>query len=169
MVSWGQVLVFILFMSWGMYPARGQEQDPNMNPLPEPTQEPVTVLEDQAVNPAQNFLEPYIFDTREGRRNPFRPIVLKDDEGAVVAGPATPLERYEIDELKLIAIMWDVKNPRAMLMDPNKEIHVIGKDERIGRRRGYVATIREGELVVVETTEFNGEIVYSTRVMRIEK
>jgi type IV pilus assembly protein PilP len=119
---------------------------------------------------AGDFLAPYIFDTREGRRNPFRPMMLKDDNNDRAAiGPATPLERYDIDELKLIAIMWEVKSPKAMVMDPNKEIHIIGKDDRIGRRQGYVATIREGELVVVETTDFNGETVYSTRVMRIEK
>ncbi len=120
--------------------------------------------------PARDFLEPYIFDAREGRRNPFRPLSLQgEDDGSMALGPATPLERFEVDELKLLAIMWDVKSPRAMVMDPNKEIHIVGKDDRIGRRKGYIATIREGEIVIVETSEFNGEAVYSTRIMQITK
>lgn len=117
------------------------------------------------------FLEPYIYDTREGRRNPFRPFSMLDPSAysAVVMGPTTPLERFELDELKLTGILWDVKNPRAMFIDPNKEVHVVSKDDRIGRRRGYVAVIREGEVVVVELTTFSGEPVYSTRVLRIER
>lgn len=119
--------------------------------------------------PARDFLEPYIFDAREGRRNPFRPLNLAQDEDTASVGPTTPLELYEVDEFKLLAIMWDVKNPRALLMDPNKEIHVVNKDDRIGRKKGYIATIREGEVVVVETGEFNGEAIYSTRIMQLQK
>lgn len=138
-------------------------------PTVPPAQETANLTETEP-GQAGDFLAPYIFDTREGRRNPFRPVILKDDSTDRAAiGPATPLERFDVDELKLIAIMWDVRNPRAMVMDPNKEIHIITKDDRIGRRQGYVATIREGELVVVETADFNGEIVYNTRIMRIEK
>jgi type IV pilus assembly protein PilP len=115
------------------------------------------------------FLEPYIFDTREGRRNPFRPPVQADGSMPDIMLPGTPLERYELDELKLVGIMWEVKAPKAMIIDPLGEVHVLGKDDRVGRKRGYIAVIREGEVVVVETTTFNGETAYSTRVMRIEK
>lgn len=117
------------------------------------------------------FLEPYLYDTREGRRNPFKPtpLISPGNYSNVLIGPATPLERYELDELKLVGILWDVKSPRAMFLDPNNEVHQVTKDDRIGRRRGYVAVIREGEVVVVETTTFGGENVYSTRVLRIDR
>ena len=115
------------------------------------------------------FLEPYVFYLREGRRNPFRPPQLIDGNLPDVVLPGTPLERYELDELKLAGIMWDVKSPKAMIIDPQGEVHVIGKDDRIGRKRGYIAVIREGEVVVVETASFNGENTYSSRVLRIDK
>lgn len=188
----GSLAVIAFFSSWAIKTSRAQEvppADPNMQmapaqaqtapvemPMmpgqtageaPAPTPGPIELVQ-QA--PAGDFMAPYIFDNREGRRNPFRPMVMKDEGGDRVAiGPATPLERYELDELRLMAIMWDVKNPRAMIMDPNKEIHIVGKDDRLGRRQGYIAVIREGELVVVETADFNGEAVYSTRVVKIEK
>lgn len=116
------------------------------------------------------FLEPYVFDMREGRRNPFRPPISMDGAtGLDALLPGTPLERYELDELKLVGIMWDVKSPKAMIIDPQGEVHVLGKDDRVGRKRGYIAKIREGEVVVVEATTFNGENTFSTRVLRIEK
>lgn len=118
-----------------------------------------------------SILEPYIFDAREGRRNPFEPSVLAIQQDAspdLVFGPLTPLERFDLDQLRLIGIMWDIRSPRAMFKDPNEQIHVVGKDDRIGRRRGYVAAIREGEVVVVEAGEFGGDQVFATRVIRID-
>ena len=116
-----------------------------------------------------SFLEPYVFDVREGRRNPFRMPMAADGNNMDVVLPGTPLERYDIDELKLAGIMWDIRLPKAMIIDPQGEVHVLGKDDRIGRKRGYIAVIREGEVVVVETSTFNGENTYSTRIMRIEQ
>lgn len=132
---------------------------------------PTDVRVNRASKPAPAFLEPYLYDTREGRRNPFRPFAAFDAAAYsdIVIGPSTPLERYDLDELKLTGILWDVKNPRAMFVDPKKEVHIVSKDDRIGRRRGYVAVIREGEVVVVETTTYSGEPVYSTRVLQIER
>lgn len=140
-------------------------------PIPDSVAPPTPTAQQQAINlPAKDFLEPYIFDSREGRRNPFRPFVIRDaGSDTVNIGPTTPLERFDVDELTLLAVMWDVKTPKAMLMDPLKNIHVVTKDDRIGRKKGYVATIREGEIVIVETSEFNGEPVFSTRVMTLQK
>lgn len=120
------------------------------------------------ISQSGNFLEPYIFDTREGRRNPFRPPVLVEAAGETIT-PGTPLERYEVDEIRLAGIMWDIRTPKAMFIDPTGAVHIIGKDDRIGRRQGYIATIRESEVVVVETTNFNGELAYATRILRIDK
>lgn len=154
---------------------QAQQPDPSAAPAPAvPTVPPVPAVPGEVpptlALPSQNFLEPYIFDAREGRRNPFRPFVIRGEDGtSMTIGPATPLERYEVDELVLLAVMWDVKTPKAMIMDPQKNIHTIVKDDRIGRRKGYVATIREGEVVIVETSEFNGEPVFSTRVLELKK
>lgn len=132
---------------------------------------PQQVTQSGSLDPAQAFLEPYLYDTREGRRNPFKPATFIE-AGALsnqMAGPSTPLERFELDELRLLAIIWDVKSPRAMFLDPTNEVHTVTKDDRIGRRRGYIAVIREGEVVVVESTTYGGEAVYSTRILRMER
>lgn len=116
-----------------------------------------------------SFLEPYVFDTREGRRNPFSPPIIADGTASDMMLPGTPLERYDLGELKLVGILWDVVSPKAMIIDPQGDVHILGKDDRVGRKRGYIAVIREGEVVVVETSNFNGENAYATRVLRIDK
>ena len=114
------------------------------------------------------FLEPYNYDP-SGRRDPFRPILsmLDPNEGSVIV-PRTPLESYDLSQFKLIGIIWNVKNPKAMFVDPNNDVHILEKDQRIGRNQGYIAVIREGEVVVVEAKEQRGEPVFSAKVLTIE-
>lgn len=116
------------------------------------------------------FLEPYNYDP-SGRRDPFVRIenIGFGGVGSEIARPLLPLERYDLNEIQLVGIIWSVKNPRAMFLDPEQKVHVLGKDERIGRNQGYIAVIREGEVVVVESTEKSGEVVYQTKVMRLLK
>lgn len=147
---------------------------PSSSPPPSPAASGTAVQATGSVSTVGSgsvaFLEPYIFDMREGRRNPFRaPTIVDSSNLSAVLAPGTPMERYDLDELKLVGIMWDVRSPRAMFVDPQGEVHMLGKDDRIGRKRGYVAAIREGEVVVVESATFEGENTFSTRVLKIEK
>lgn len=117
----------------------------------------------------ESFLEPYIYDPK-GRRDPFKPYVdAPGDETGVVAGPLLPLQQYDIEQLKLVGIIWNVTDPKAMFVDPKSQVHIVRRDERIGRKNGYVAVIREGEVVVVEAVNVNGDLMYSTRVLKIQQ
>ncbi len=115
------------------------------------------------------FLAPFVYDARAGRRNPFQPPVVMDNSSTSQMLPGSPLERFDLDQIKLIGIMWNIKHPKAMFADPGGEVHVLGLDDRIGRKHGYIAAIREGEVVIVEPSQYNGQQTYSTRVLRIEQ
>lgn len=116
----------------------------------------------------EGFLEPFIYDM-VNRRDPFLPYAefQPADEGPARA--LTPAQRFAIEELRLVGVMWDIKEPKAMFMDPEAEVLVLGRDESIGNRNGYIAAIREGEVVVVEAIRKRGDIIYRTRVLRIER
>lgn len=116
----------------------------------------------------EGFLEPFIYDM-VNRRDPFLPYAefQPTDEGPARA--LTPAQRFSIEELRLVGVMWDIKEPKAMFMDPEAEVLVLGRDESIGNRNGYIAAIREGEVVVVEAIRKRGDIIYRTRVLRIER
>lgn len=117
----------------------------------------------------QSFLEPFIYDTK-GRRDPFQPYVeMRAPEEGEMQGPLLPLQRYDIDDIKLTGIIWDVKSPKALFIDPGKQTHILGRDDRIGRNNGYIAVIREGEVVVVEAQRIRGETIYSTRVIKLPR
>ena len=119
-----------------------------------------------AIENSVPFLEPFTFEF--GQRNPFQPPAAVSATGSNQMLPGSPLERYDLDEIKLIAIMWDVRHPKAMFMDPQGHTYVLGVDDRIGRKHGYIAAIRDGEVVVMEARNYNGQAVYSPRIVQIE-
>lgn len=123
----------------------------------------------------------YTYDPT-GKRDPFRPEdekeVLSDDStGGVVKhsqGPAPlaprelePLEAFDLTQLKVSAIIWDVKNPRALVRDPNGGTHTLRIKTRLGRRNGFVVAIREGEIVVVEYDVESDQWVKSFKVLEL--
>ena len=117
----------------------------------------------------EGFLEPFIYDI-VNRRDPFQPwseYIPNDDSNASRA--LSPAQRWELEKLKLIGIMWDIRDPKAMFLDPDQDVMILGRDESIGNKNGYIAAIREGEVVVVEAVRKRGDLVYRTRVLRIER
>jgi len=120
-------------------------------------------------NYIQTFLEPFIYDV-DGRRDPFVPF---NEQGAIVGDNVNsvllPLQRFELSEIRLVGIIWNIRMPKAMFIDPNKRIHILKKDDRIGRRNGYLAAIREGEVVIVETVNKGEGLTYTSQILRLER
>lgn len=151
--------------------------DPNLGGVkPSPDSNVKTTTEDvepgagggSGLAEIESFLEPYIYDV-VNRRDPFLAYAefVPNDEGPL--RPMSPAQRFAIEDLKLVGIMWDVKEPRALFQDPENEILPLSRDDSIGNRNGYIAAIREGEVVVVEAIRKKGDIIYRTKVLRIER
>jgi hypothetical protein len=87
----------------------------------------------------------------DGRRDPFRPFTLDLQRADVPeAEILTPLQRYEIAQLKLTGLVLDMRPPRAMLQDNSGMGYIVTPGTPIGRRHGVVKSIEPGRLVVEE-------------------
>lgn len=115
------------------------------------------------------LLDSFDYDPR-GRRDPFsQTIAGKPMAQGSAYGPLLPLQKFALEELRLTGIVWNVRQPKAILKDPMGNIHVVVPNTKIGSRNGYVATIREGEIVVIETIEQDGRLVSTAQVVKIAK
>lgn len=132
-------------------------------------QEMATRISDNPDLLNQTLESVYDYDSR-GKRDPFQPYFGQTEltPGAEI-GPITFLQRFELKELKLIGIIWDVSRPKAMIADPSGGVHVIEVNAKIGRNNSYVGAIREGEIVVVEPFDDDGKKSYNTKVIAIGK
>ena len=90
-----------------------------------------------------------------GRRDPFRP----PRAGTAQTGePRTPLQRYEIGQLHLVAIIYDTRDPRAVVEDDQKLGYIVKVGTPIGPNGGVVRAIERGRVVVAEqAVDYYGE------------
>lgn len=92
-----------------------------------------------------------------GRRDPFRPLALKTKVSPRPRENLSPLERYELGQLKLVGIVWDVKDPKAMVEDATGLGYIVKIGTSIGPNEGKVKAIKPNEVVIEESyTDFYG-------------
>jgi len=86
----------------------------------------------------------------ERGRDPFRPFTLNLRPDTQDNEILTPLQRFELPQLKLTGVVLDLRPPRAMLQDNSGMGYIITPGTPIGRRRGVVKAIEPRRVVVEE-------------------
>jgi len=97
-------------------------------------------------------VEPEWSYSSAGKRDPFRTFLadLEKAQGALTTRCATPLGRFEIEQLKIVAVVTGLEDPVAMVEAPNGVGYSVRRGACIGKNGGVVASIRSGEVVVTE-------------------
>jgi type IV pilus assembly protein PilP len=121
-----------------------------------PTPEPV-----HAVEPAADLP----FDPA-GRRDPFRP--PRASLATRTGDPPTPLQRYEIGQLRLVAIIYETREPRAVVEDDEGLGYIVKVGTPIGPNGGRVRDIDRGRVLIEEESlDFYGESHPTSVVMEL--
>lgn len=92
---------------------------------------------------AQNAPE-YSFDPLSVKRDPFLP------PSDIASDMVPEIQRYELGEMRLMAIMSGMGAPKALVMLPSGKSHIVQKGDAIGRFKGKVDEISGSELRVRE-------------------
>jgi len=87
-----------------------------------------------------------------GKRDPFKSFIadLRASTGPVVTRCNTPLGRFELDQLRLVAIITGLADPLAMVEAPTGVGYTLRKGACVGKNGGVVTSIRSDEVVVAE-------------------
>ena len=104
-----------------------------------------------------------------GRRDPFRSFEWEQLKLEALNGDlSTPLERFEVSQLSLLGIVWEVNTARALVQDPSGMSYIIAMGTRIGKNDGRVIHIDDNLVVVKETyVDYLGEETTKDVEMRI--
>lgn len=157
-------------------PAVPPQQEPSQPNIPPPPPQPEQVQGQGAPvfqEPGTSFVQDvdFAYDPT-GKRDPFTPFRTVRIVAPNVTRPLEelePLQRWDLERLQVVGILWDVRSPRAMIRDPDGGLFTIVKNSKIGRNEGFVAAIREGEIVVVETIYAEGNPTKESRVLELKK
>jgi type IV pilus assembly protein PilP len=93
--------------------------------------------------------EPIYAYNPAGRRDPFTPIIVKEEKKALI-GSKTPLERFPVSEFKLAGIVWGGLGYHAMLEGPDGKGYFVRVGTVIGPNRGVVKRITSKTMVIEE-------------------
>lgn len=109
---------------------------------------PVARAVDEPADLTQDH-DDYAYDA-SGKRDPFRPLFLLRRPAAQTVEPLTPLQRYEIGQLRLVGVVYDLAPPRAMVEDSSGLGFIVTPGTAIGPNGGVVTAIRPRQVVVEE-------------------
>ena len=90
----------------------------------------------------------------ESQSYTFNPLAVKRDPFEAPAftekSNLSDLERYDLNEMNLVAILTGMGRPQAMIVLPNAKTHIVQIGDRIGRHNGKVFKVSDSEIVVRE-------------------
>jgi len=112
---------------------------------------------------AQAKLEDFTFNPLSVKRDPFTPPSIE------TKGNENELVKFDLLEMKLVAIMTGLGTPKAMLVLPSGASHIIQEGDRLGKNRGYVSKIEPKAITVVESfKDFRGRTKKNYEKLTIE-
>ena len=83
------------------------------------------------------------------KRDPFQSYVR---ENAGNDEFATPLERYDVSQLTVTAIVWGTgEGPRALIRDPAGKGYIVSPGMVVGKNKGRITAIEDNTIKVKET------------------
>ncbi|MEN8244967.1 MAG: pilus assembly protein PilP [Thermodesulfobacteriota bacterium] len=119
----------------------------------------------------------------KGKIDPFVPLIraeTKKDGGGLVAAtrkserkkrkPTTPLEKIELSQLSLKAIVRSAQGNKALVQEASGKGYIVTKGTFIGVNQGTVIDIQKDRVIVEEEVEnIQGDITLKTRELRLPK
>jgi type IV pilus assembly protein PilP len=86
-----------------------------------------------------------------GRRDPFRSYEWEHMKRELASSQQSgPLEQYDLTQLELVGVVWDVGRARALVQDPSGMSYVVAAGARMGKNAGQVTRIDDNLMVVRE-------------------
>lgn len=111
--------------------------------------------------------EAYSYDPT-GKRDPFRSFQFMNEEEPT--GDFGPLADYELQQLSVVAVVWDTGRPRALVADPGGRSFIVHEGTQIGKNKGRIIHIGDNLVLVKETyVNFAGEETTKDVEMRIRR
>jgi type IV pilus assembly protein PilP len=113
--------------------------------------------------------EVYVYE-QKGRRDPFASLIqITKEKPRRVAGKR-PIENYDVDEIKLIAILWENKEYYALITLPDNKSYTIKKGMTLGLYGGKVVDItRDKVLIQEQVKDYRGQLKTKDTILKLRK
>lgn len=107
---------------------------------------------------------------QKGRRDPFVSLLQLSKEKPKRMAGKRPIENFDVDEIKLIAILWDKNQYYALITLPDNKSYTIRKGMTLGLYGGKVEEISKGRVLIREQVkDYRGQFKTKDTILRLRK
>ncbi len=113
--------------------------------------------------------EVYTYEAK-GRRDPFLSLIVDIKQKPQHKKRANPVENFDVDEIKLIAIVWDKNNSYAMITLPDGKSYTVKKGMTLGLYGGRVEEITKRTVKITEQVRnYKGQTVTKDTILKLRE
>ncbi|OGW23979.1 MAG: hypothetical protein A2X59_13550 [Nitrospirae bacterium GWC2_42_7] len=113
--------------------------------------------------------EVYVYDPK-GRRDPFISLIDLAKERSTRKKAPNPIENFDVEEIRVIAIAWDKKQYYAMITLPDNKSYTIRKGMTLGLYGGRVEEIEKDSLFIREQVkDYRGQMKTKDTILKLRK
>lgn len=113
--------------------------------------------------------EIYVYDPK-GRRDPFMSLAKVSSAKTERKKGATPIENFNVDEIKLIAIASDGQQYYALITLPDKKSYTINNGMSLGLYGGKVIEITKDSVLISEQVkDYRGQTKTKDTILKLRK
>jgi type IV pilus assembly protein PilP len=165
-------IIYLFFIIFLILPLIGckKEQATVIKPMAEKVK-PEEIKKDIKVSEEEKKVEKeeYLYDAK-GRRDPFLPLITVVKQKPIKKKGATPIESFDIEEIKLLAIAQDKNKYYALIMLPDRKTFTITEGMTLGLQGGKVEKITENMVTITEyIKDYRGNIKPKDTVLKLHK
>ena len=113
--------------------------------------------------------EVYVYE-QKGRRDPFMSLVQISKEKPKRLSGKRPVENFDVDEIKLVAILWDTRQYYALITLPDNKSYTIRKGMTLGLYGGKVEDITKDKVLIREhVKDYRGQPKTKDTILKLRK
>ena len=115
---------------------------------------------------------PYSYSP-QGKPDPFKPFIgylQTTDQEKSPERALTPLQKFEISQLKLVGVYSRGGEAKALIQDPDKKGYIVATDDLVGPNWGRVTRILPDRVIITEKKEgLLGKTVEREMVIKLRR
>jgi type IV pilus assembly protein PilP len=142
-------------------------QKATSKPPPQPV--PQQTSSSPSTAPTQEVERDYVYDPT-GKRDPFQPFIAAQTPVKPVGEeiPVTPLQKFDLSQLKLVAIIVGTGEGSAMVEDSVGKGYIIKKGVYVGTNFGKVKTVLKDRVIIEERyKDYTGQVKEKEIILRL--
>lgn len=139
------IVAVVVFLVFNVF--LPQQEKPKETPISLPSKkETVATTDISIIQTVQHY-------DSENLRDPFAPLIIKRQ---VTQKGVSPLESYDVEELKVSGIVLDKKGSYALIQTPDGKFYIAKEKDKIGISGSMITKIGKDFIEIKETPAYGG-------------